>query len=72
VRRERQLEGIAMAKGQRVYKGDKARLDGVRVQAVPPGLSPLLVTARSSVYRLLEEVCTHRRFREVPKNALPK
>jgi hypothetical protein len=27
---------------------------------------------RSSVYRLLEEVCTDRRFRNVPTNALPK
>jgi DNA invertase Pin-like site-specific DNA recombinase len=32
VRRERQLEGIAMAKRQDVYKGGKPRLDWHRVQ----------------------------------------
>ena len=32
VRRERQLEGIALAKRQGVYKGGKARLDRVRVK----------------------------------------
>jgi hypothetical protein len=72
VRRERQLEEVAMANGQDVDNGDKACLDKVRVQVVPPGLPPLLGTARGSVYPLLEEVCTHRRLREAPKNSLPK
>jgi hypothetical protein len=72
VRREGQPEEIGMAKGQSVYKGDKARLDRARIQAVPPGLPPLRGTARNSVYRLLEEVWTHRRFREAPRNALAK
>ena len=35
VRRERQLEGIAMAKRQGVYKGGKPRLDRQRVQELP-------------------------------------
>ena len=61
VRRERQLEGIAKAKRQGVYKGGKARLDRQRVQELSSrGLGPAAIArelgmARSSVYRLLEE-----------------
>jgi DNA invertase Pin-like site-specific DNA recombinase len=61
VRRERQLEGIGMAKRQGVYKGGKARLDRLRVQELSSqGLGPAAIArelgmARSSVYRLLEE-----------------
>ena len=61
VRRERQLEGIAMAKRQGVYKGGKPRLDRERVKALSDtGLGPAAIArelkmARSSVYRLLEE-----------------
>jgi DNA invertase Pin-like site-specific DNA recombinase len=61
VRRERQLEGIAMAKRQGVYKGGKPRLDRERVKALsakgfgPAAIARQLGMARSSVYRLLEE-----------------
>jgi DNA invertase Pin-like site-specific DNA recombinase len=61
VRRERQLEGIAMAKHQGAYKGGKARLDRERVKKFaeegvgPAAIARELGMARSSVYRLLEE-----------------
>jgi DNA invertase Pin-like site-specific DNA recombinase len=61
VRRERQLEGIALAKRQGMYKGGKPRLDRVRVKELSKnGLGPAAIArelgmARSSVYRLLEE-----------------
>jgi DNA invertase Pin-like site-specific DNA recombinase len=59
VRRERQLEGIAMAKHQGVYRGGKARLDRERVRKLaddgvgPAAIARELGIARSSVYRLL-------------------
>src|SRR5215813_11649798 len=61
VRRERQLEGIAMARRQGVYKGGKQRLDRQRVQElsgqglVPAAIARELSMVRSSVYRLLQE-----------------
>ena len=61
IRRERQLEGIALAKRKGVYKGGKPRLDRVRVKELADnGLGPAAIArelgmARSSVYRLLEE-----------------
>jgi DNA invertase Pin-like site-specific DNA recombinase len=62
VRRERQMEGIALAKRQGVYIGGKARLDRARVkQLAEEGVGPAKIArelgmARSSVYRLLEEI----------------
>ena len=61
VRRERQLEGIALAKREGVYKGGKPRLDRERVKELSDiGLGPAAIArelgmARSSVYRLLGE-----------------
>jgi DNA invertase Pin-like site-specific DNA recombinase len=61
VRRERQLEGIAMAKRQGVYEGGKPRLDRQRVMELSrQGLGPAAIArelgmARSSVYRLHRE-----------------
>jgi DNA invertase Pin-like site-specific DNA recombinase len=69
VRRERQLEGIAMAKRQGAYKGGKARLDRERVKKLADdGVGPAVIArelgmARSSVYRLLGEGRDHGRSR---------
>jgi DNA invertase Pin-like site-specific DNA recombinase len=60
VRRERQLEGIEIAKRQGVYRGGKARLDRERVNKLaecgvePAAIARELRMASSSVYRLLE------------------
>jgi len=73
VRRERQLEGIAMAKRQGVYKGGKARLDRQRVTELSSqGLGPAAIArelgmARSSVYRLLEQAGSRRATRIGPE-----
>ena len=62
LRRERQLEGIAKAKAQGVYKGRKASIDPARVkQLKSDGLGPTeiartLKIGRASVYRVLEQV----------------
>jgi DNA invertase Pin-like site-specific DNA recombinase len=64
VRRERQLEGIAMAKRQGVYAGGKPRLDKDRVKELasqglgPAAIARQLAMARSSVYRLLRKAGT--------------
>jgi len=64
---------MAMAKCQGVYKGGKARLDRVRVQEQSrQGCGHRWARPVAQSTGLLEEVCTHRRFREAPKNALPK
>jgi DNA invertase Pin-like site-specific DNA recombinase len=69
VRRERQLEGIAMAKRQGVYTGGKPRLDKHRVKELSSqGLGPAAIArelgmARSSVYRLLEQASRSRATR---------
>ena len=61
VRRERQMEGIAMAKRQGIYTGRKPSLDRERTkQLAKNGLGPAKIArelgmARSSVYRLLEK-----------------
>jgi DNA invertase Pin-like site-specific DNA recombinase len=73
VRRERQLEGIAMAKRQGVYRGGKARLDRQRVTELSSqGLEPAAIArelgmARSSVYRLLEQAGSRRATRIGPE-----
>jgi DNA invertase Pin-like site-specific DNA recombinase len=62
IRRERQLEGIAFAKRQGVYKGGKQRLDRTRVKELsddeigPAAIARQLRMARGSVYRLLGKV----------------
>jgi DNA invertase Pin-like site-specific DNA recombinase len=59
VRRERQMEGIALARRRGVYKGGTPRLDRERVkQLAKEGVGPAKIArelgmARSSVYRLL-------------------
>lgn len=61
LRRERQLEGIAKAKKEGVYKGRKPSIDVERVRALrasgmgPAAIAAELKMARSSVYRVLEE-----------------
>jgi DNA invertase Pin-like site-specific DNA recombinase len=66
VRRERQLEGIAMAKRQGIYTGRKPSLNRDRVkQLAKDGLGPAKIArelgmARSSVYWLLQEAATRR------------
>jgi DNA invertase Pin-like site-specific DNA recombinase len=60
LRRERQLEGIAKAKAQGVYKGRKPSIDPVQVKQLKrDGLGPTeiarkLKIGRASVYRALE------------------
>jgi DNA invertase Pin-like site-specific DNA recombinase len=59
LRRERQLEGIAKAKAEGVYKGRKPSIDVTRVRALrasgfgPAAIAKELKMARSSVYRVL-------------------
>ena len=49
VRRERQLEGIAMAKRQGAYKGGKACLDRERVkELLDTGLGPAAIARTDS------------------------
>jgi DNA invertase Pin-like site-specific DNA recombinase len=77
VRRERQMEGIALAKRQGIYTGGKARLDRTRVkQLADEGVGPAKIArelgmARSSVYRLLEEgaAILRRRVRDTRPNS---
>jgi len=59
LRRERQLEGIAKAKAQGVYKGRKPRLDPAEARKLrddgvgPAEIARRLKCGRASVYRLL-------------------
>lgn len=61
VRRERQMEGIAKAKSDGVYKGRKPSIDRDAVLKLknngvgPAAIARELKMARSSVYRVLEE-----------------
>jgi DNA invertase Pin-like site-specific DNA recombinase len=60
LRRERQLEGIAKAKANGVYKGRPASIDAAQVREMKaPGLgateiAKALNIGRASVYRVLE------------------
>ncbi|WP_373413676.1 recombinase family protein [Ensifer aridi] len=61
LRRERQLEGIAKAKADGVYKGRKATIDADRVQELAKGgmgaseIAKVLGIGRASVYRYLKD-----------------
>lgn len=58
IRRERQMEGIAKAKGEGVYKGRPATIDAAAIREAlaagegPAALAKRLGVARSTVYRL--------------------
>lgn len=60
IRRERQMEGVAKAKAQGVYKGRKPSIDPERVKALAAqglgatAISRELNVARASVYRLMK------------------
>ena len=58
IRKERQLEGIAKAKAEGVYKGQKPSIDRAELRRLQSeGLGAFakrLGIARASVYRLLE------------------
>jgi DNA invertase Pin-like site-specific DNA recombinase len=60
LRRERQLEGIARAKAEGVYKGRPASIDAAQVRAMKAEgmgateIAKALKIARASVYRALE------------------
>ncbi len=60
LRKERQLEGIAKAKSEGVYKGRKATIDPARVREMkaqghgPSAIAKALNIGRASVYRALE------------------
>ncbi|MGA7329358.1 MAG: recombinase family protein [Rhodomicrobium sp.] len=61
LRRERQMEGIAKAKAEGIYKGRKPSLDVEKIKALKAGgmgaaaIAKKLNVARSSVYRVLGE-----------------
>jgi DNA invertase Pin-like site-specific DNA recombinase len=61
IRRERQMEGIAKAKAEGVYKGRKPSIDVVKVRELAAGgmggteIAKALGIGRASVYRLLKE-----------------
>ena len=62
LRRERQLEGIAAAKGRGVYKGRKPSIDPAEVRRLreqeklgPAAIAKRLGIGRASVYRVLGE-----------------
>jgi DNA invertase Pin-like site-specific DNA recombinase len=61
LRKERQMEGIAKAKAEGVYKGRKPTIDIVKVKALkaegmgPSAIAKALGIGRASVYRALED-----------------
>ena len=63
LRRERQMEGIAAAKANGVYKGRPATIDPAEIRRLhdeeklgPAAIARQLGVARSSVYRVLPEI----------------
>lgn len=62
LRRKRQMEGIAKAKAQGVYKGRKPSIDANQVHALkaqgigPAEIARRLGFGRASVYRVLSDV----------------
>ena len=62
LRKERQMEGIKLAKEKGVYKGGKSRIDVERIKTLKKeGLGASAIAKkmgihRDSVYRLLKEV----------------
>jgi DNA invertase Pin-like site-specific DNA recombinase len=62
LRRERQLEGIAKAEAQGVYKGRKSSIDPAQVKQLrddglgPTKIARTLKIGRASVYRVLEQI----------------
>jgi DNA invertase Pin-like site-specific DNA recombinase len=62
LRRERQLEGIAKAKAEGVYKGRRVSIDAIRIREMKAqGLGPTTIAkalglGRASVYRVLEAI----------------
>ncbi|WCS26542.1 recombinase family protein [Methylobacterium sp. NMS14P] len=70
IRRERQLEGVAKAKAEGVYKGRKPTIDAERIRALDAqgiGASAIakeLKVSRASVYRLLQGSDLHPRAEE--------
>lgn len=61
IRRERQLEGIAKAKAEGVYKGRKPTVDAAAIREAlaagesPAALAKRLGVARSTIYRLKDD-----------------
>ena len=61
LRRERQLEGIARAKAEGVYKGRPASIDAAKVRELKAGgmgpteIAKALKIGRASVYRVLQD-----------------
>ncbi|WP_345819266.1 recombinase family protein [Methylobacterium fujisawaense] len=62
IRRERQLEGVAKAKAEGVYKGRKPSIDAARIKALAAhgmgatAIARELNVARASVYRLMSGI----------------
>jgi DNA invertase Pin-like site-specific DNA recombinase len=61
IRRERQMEGVAKAKAEGVYKGRKPSIDAEKVKALASqgmgatAIARELKVARASVYRLMAD-----------------
>ncbi len=66
IRRERQMEGVAKAKAEGIYKGRKPSIDPERVKALAAGgmgataIARELNVARASVYRLMNSSASSR------------